>query len=148
AGERRNHDGTGFRLPPGVHDGAAVFADGFEIPFPRSGIDGLADSAQDAKAGQVVWLDPVYAPGHESADGSGGAVKNGHFVTVNNFPEAIAAREIGSAFVHDDAGAVRERAINDVTVAGDPADVCGAPINILVAQIENEFCAPHTLQQI
>src|SRR6202167_6108151 len=37
ARERRNHHGAGFRLPPSVDDGAAIFADGFEIPFPRGG---------------------------------------------------------------------------------------------------------------
>src|SRR5580704_11450798 len=93
-------------------------------------------------------LDPFRAPGHESADGGGGAVKDGNFVTIDNFPEAIAAREIRSAFVHDDAGGVGEWTVNDVTVAGDPADVCGTPIHVVVAQIENQSGAPHALQQV
>src|ERR1700722_5190202 len=50
AGQRRNHDRTSFGLPPGVNDGAAIFADGFEIPFPSGGIDGLTDGAEQAKA--------------------------------------------------------------------------------------------------
>src|SRR6202046_2144424 len=104
AGQRRNHDGTGFGLPPGVHDRAAIFADGFEIPFPRSGIDWLADGAENAKARQVVRFDPIYTPSHERADSGSGAVKNRYFVTVDDFPEAVLAREIGSAFVHHDGG--------------------------------------------
>src|SRR5271156_4034445 len=148
AGQRRNQDRAGFGLPPSVHDGAAIFADGFEIPFPRGGIDGLTDGAEDAKATQIVWLDPIHAPSHESADGGGGAVKDGNFVTVYNFPEAVLARKIGRAFVHHDGCAVRERAVNDVTVSGDPADVGGAPIKVFIAQIENEPGAPHALQQV
>ena len=92
--------------------------------------------------------DPLHAPGHEGADGGGGAVKNGDLVAIDNFPEAIALREVRSAFVHHDAGAVGKRAVDDVAVAGDPADVGGAPIDVVIAQIENQSGAPGALEQV
>ena len=45
-------------------------------------------------------------------------------------------------------GAVGERAVDDVAVAGDPADVGGAPVDVFVVQIEDEPGGPHRLQQI
>ena len=64
-------------------------------------------------------------------------------VTLDDLPEAIFARMIGRALVHHDARAVRERAVDDVAVAGDPADVGGAPVDVVVVQIEDEPGAPH-----
>src|ERR1700693_3357574 len=62
AGQRRNHDRTRFGLPPSVHDGTAIFSDGFEIPFPSGGVDGLSNRAEKAKARQVVRLDSFPVP--------------------------------------------------------------------------------------
>src|SRR5580704_3393852 len=105
-GKRGDQNRAGFRLPPGIHDGAAIFSNRFEIPFPCSGIDGFADGAEQTKAGEFVRSDPLHAPGHESAHGSGGAVKDGDLVAVNDFPEAILLREVWRAFIHYDARAV------------------------------------------
>ena len=49
AGQRRNHDGAGFGLPPGIDDRAALAADHAVIPHPRFGIDRLADGAEQAQ---------------------------------------------------------------------------------------------------
>ena len=50
AGQRRDHVAAGLGLPPGVDDRAAAVADHAEIPFPRLGIDRLADGAEQAQA--------------------------------------------------------------------------------------------------
>src|SRR5690606_8609182 len=39
AGQRRNHDGAGLRLPPRVDDGTTPAADDVAIPHPSFGID-------------------------------------------------------------------------------------------------------------
>src|SRR5262245_50277902 len=39
----RDHDSTGFRLPPGVDDRTTFGSDVFVIPDPRFGIDRFAD---------------------------------------------------------------------------------------------------------
>ena len=49
---------AGFRLPPGIDDGAALVADVFVIPDPRLGIDRLADGADQAQA-TTVCISPA-----------------------------------------------------------------------------------------
>eukprot|EP01136_Pigoraptor_vietnamica_P034612 Opistho-1_new@98791 len=56
ARQRRDHMAAGLRLPEGVDDGAAAAADVLVVPLPGSGVDGLADRAQQAQAAQVVAL--------------------------------------------------------------------------------------------
>src|SRR6266576_4558653 len=46
AGQRRDHDAARLRLPPRIHDGAALPADVLVIPHPRFRIDRLADAAE------------------------------------------------------------------------------------------------------
>jgi hypothetical protein len=43
AGQRRDHDAAGLRLPPCVDDRAATLPDNLVIPDPSLGIDRLAD---------------------------------------------------------------------------------------------------------
>ena len=43
----------------------------FVVPKPRLGVDGLADSAEDAQRGEVVLLGKVVAVAHERANGRG-----------------------------------------------------------------------------
>ena len=51
-----------------------------------------------------------------------------YFSTI--VPEAVVARVVGHALVHHDRRAVGERPVDDVAVAGDPADVGGAPEHV------------------
>src|SRR5262249_12617110 len=68
AGNWREHDVSGFGLPPGIDDGAAITADDFAIPHPGFRIDGLADSAEKPQARHVVLVRPLVAPLDEGAD--------------------------------------------------------------------------------
>ena len=130
---------AGFGLPPGVDDGAAVAADDFAIPHPGFGVDGLADGAEQAQAGQVVLFGPLVAPLDEGADGGGRGVEDGDFVAVDDVPEAVGLGKVGRAFVHQAGGAVLQRAVDDVAVAGDPADVGGAPVDVFFFEVEDPF---------
>ena len=47
--------------------------------------------------------------------------------------------KFGRTFVHQRRRAVGQRAVDDVAVARDPADVGGAPVDILIVQIEDVF---------
>ncbi len=137
AGNGRDHDLPGFRLPPGIDDRAAVVSDDFAIPHPRFRINGLADGPQQAQRIQLVLLRPLFAPLDESADGRGSGVEDGDLVAVDDGPEAVGLREVGRAFVHQRGAAVLQRTVHDVAVAGDPPNIGGAPVNIVVAQIED-----------
>ena len=75
----------------------------------------------------------------EGADRGRRGVENRDAVILDHFPEAAEVRCVRRAFVHHLGDAVSQRAVNDVGVPGDPADVGGAPVNILVAHVENVF---------
>ena len=77
------------------------------------------------------------APAHEGADGGRRGVEDRHAVALDDLPEAILVRPVGRAFVHHDGGAVGERAVDDVAVAGHPADVGRAPVDVVVLQVED-----------
>ena len=137
AGQGRDHDHAGFGLPPGIDDGAAVAADDLVVPHPGFGIDRLADGAEQAQARQVVLLRPLVAPLDEGADGGGRGVEDVDLVSLDDAPEAVGLGEVGRAFVHQAGRAVLQRAVDDVAVAGDPADIGGAPVDVFVLEIED-----------
>src|SRR5690606_28583377 len=130
AGQRGDHDAAGLGLPPGVHHGGAVAADVLAVPDPCLGVDRFADRAQDAQGRQVELGGDLVAPLHERADRGGRGVEDAHAVLLHDLPEAALVRGVRGAFVHDLGGAVGERAVDDVGVAGDPADVGGAPVHV------------------
>ncbi len=137
AGDGRDEDGAGFGLPPGVDDGAAVVADLLAIPHPRFGIDGLADGAEQAERVELELFDVLVAPLDEGADGGGRGVEDGDLVVVDDLPEAGEVGPVGRAFVHEHGCAVLQRAVDDIGVAGDPADVGRAPVDVFVAEVED-----------
>ena len=139
AGQRRDHDRAGFGLPPGVDDRAALAADELVVPDPRFGVDRLADRSEQPQRRQIVLLRPLGAPAHERADRGRRRVEDRDAVLLDQRPEAILLRPVGRAFVHQHRRAVGQRAVDDVAVAGDPADVGGAPVDVLVAQIEHQL---------
>ena len=77
------------------------------------------------------------APLHEGADRGRRGVEDGDAVSLDDPPEAVALGPVGRALVHQDRGAVGERAVDDVGMPGDPADVGGAPEDVLVLQVED-----------
>ncbi len=71
------------------------------------------------------------------ANGCRGGVKNGDAVFFDESPKAAFVGPVGRAFVHEHRGAGGQRAVNDVTVAGDPAAIGRAPEHVVVAVIED-----------
>ena len=138
-GERGNHDRSGFGLPPGVDDGTASGADFLVIPHPRLGVDRLADRAEEAERGEIVFIDPFVAPFDEGADGGRRGVENGHAVVLDDAPEAVRVGPVRGTFIHQAGHAIGQRTVDQVAMAGDPADVGAAPIDVVLAEIENVF---------
>jgi hypothetical protein len=147
-GERGDHDGARFRLPPGVDDRAFLFADQGVIPHPGLGVDGLADGTEQAERIEAVAKDVIVAPAHEGADGGGGRVEDGQPVAVDHLPEAIGLRAGWGALVEEDGRAVREQAVDDVAVAGDPADVGRAEIAVGLLEVEDVVRAELRPEQV
>ena len=128
---------AGFGLPPGVHDRAALAADVIVIPDPGFGIDRLADRAEQAQALERMPRWQLRAPAHERANRGRRGVENVHAVLIDDGPEAVAIGEIGRALVHERSAAVGQRPVDDVGMPGDPADVGGAPVDVVLLDVED-----------
>ncbi len=137
ARQRRDQDAAGLGLPPGVDDRAAVVADHVVVPLPGFRIDRLADGAEQAQRFARGLLHRVVAALHQRADGGRRGVEDVDLVLVAHFPEARGGRIVRHALEHQADGAVRERPVDDVAVAGDPADVGGAPVDVAVVIVEH-----------
>ena len=74
---------------------------------------------------------------HQGPNGGRRGVEDVYLVAFDDIPEAAEIRIIGNAFEHQAGGAVEERTIDDVGMAGDPADVRGAPEDLAGAIIED-----------
>ena len=137
AGQRRDHDAAGLGLPPGVDDRAASVADHVEIPFPGFRVDRLADRAQHPQRFARGLLHMRVAGAHQRADGGRRGVEDVDLVLVDHLPEARRRGIVGHAFEHQRGGAIGERAVDDVAVAGHPADIGRAPVDIAVMVVED-----------
>ena len=147
-GQRRDHDAAGLGLPPRVHHRAAAFADHAVVPLPRFGIDGLADGAEDPQARAAGAGDVFVALTHELADGGGRGVEDVDAVLVDDPPAARGVGVGGHAFEHQRRRAVGQRAVDDVRVTGDPADVGGAPVDVAVVVVEDVLVRHGGVQQV
>ena len=86
--QRRDHDGAGFGLPPGIHDGTAGLAHHLVIPLPGFRVDRFAYRAQQLQAGPGGFGDRLVAQAHEGANGGGCGVEDIHLVLVHHLPAA------------------------------------------------------------
>src|SRR5581483_10269650 len=148
AGYGRHHDGAGLGLPPRVDDRELFLADDAVIPDPRLRIDRLADAAEQAQLREIVLVREFLAGFHQRADRGRRGVEDRDLVVLADPPEAPGVGNHRAAFVHDDRRAARERAVADVAVTGDPADVRRAPEHVVVAQIEDPLSRHVHAEQI
>ena len=148
-GQRADHDRAGLGLPPGVDDRGRAAADHLAVPHPRLGVDRLADRAEQAQARQVELLRDLAAELHERADRGGRGVEDAHPVLLDDLPPAAGVRGVGGALVEHLGRAVGERAVDHVAVAGDPADVGGAPVDVgLGVQVEDVLVGERDLGEV
>nr|GBO98261.1 hypothetical protein RVX_3300 [Nitratidesulfovibrio sp. HK-II] len=112
-------------------------ADVLVVPHPRFGVDGFAHRTKNAQRGQVVLLRPVRAFAHQGADDRGRGVEDVDPELFHDVPEPVRPRPRGHALEHQRGAAKGQRAVHDVAVPGDPADVGGAPVHVVVMQVEH-----------
>src|SRR5882757_5792108 len=125
---------AGFGLPPGVHDSGFAFADDFVIPAPNFRLNGFANSGHVLE-GVVVFSGLVGAGFAEHSNGGGGSVEDVDAEAFGDTPGASGVGELRDAFIEDAGGGESERAVHDVRVAGDPADVGHAPVDVAGLQV-------------
>ncbi len=143
-----DEDAAGLGLPPGVDDGATRFADRLVVPVPRFGIDRLTDRTQQAQARTIGAFDRGGAFGHHRADGGRRGVENVHLVLVDDLGDTRDVRVVGHPFVHQRGRAVGQRAVDDVAVPGDPADVGGTPEDLARPVVEYPLVGQRHIQQV
>ena len=147
-GQRRDHDAAGLGLPPGIDDGQLRLADIEMVPHPGLGIDRLAHGAQEAQAGEVVTLGGLLAVAHQGADDGGRGVENIDLELLHDLPETVRPGIGGHALEHQGGGAEAQRTIEDIGVAGDPADIRGAPVDVVVLQVKDPLAGVHGIGQV
>ena len=130
AGQGGAEEAAGFRLPPGVDDDGLALADAFVVPAPDLGLDRLADRGHVLEV-VVVLGGLVRADLAEHPDRGGRGVEDVHAELLGDPPRAAGVRVVRGALVEDAGGAEGERPVDDVGVAGDPADVRHAPVRVV-----------------
>ena len=113
-------------------------ADHLVVPEPRLRVDRLADAAEQAQRREVVGCRILGSPLHAGADRGRRRVHDRHAVALDDLPPDVLVRIVRRSLVHDAGRAVGERPVDDVAVAGDPADVGRAPVDVVVRlQVED-----------
>ena len=86
-----------------------------------------------------MLLHRLIALAHQGADGGRGGVEGVDLVLVDNLPEPVRSRPGRHALEHQRDGAVRERSVDDIGVARDPADIGRAPVDVARLVVEDVF---------
>src|SRR5262249_21719004 len=118
---------AGFGLPPGVYNRGFVFANDFVIPTPDFGLDWLADGGHVFK-GIVIFFRLIGTSFAEHSNGSGRSVEDVDAEAFGDAPGASGVGELRDTFVKNAGRSQSERAVDNVGMAGDPADVGHTPV--------------------
>ena len=109
------------------------------VPIPCLGVDRLSDTAQDTKAAEVVVLDVVGAETTKQTNSSRRGVELRKLVLLDSLPVARWGGVYGGGLEHGGRDTVGKRAVDDVGVASDPADVGHARKLVVGVDIEDVF---------
>src|SRR5262249_3164530 len=107
------------------------------------GIDRLSDGPKNLEAREVVFLRVALAPLHERTNSRRCGVKLSYTVTLEDVPQSIFGWKVGSPFVHQSRHSIRKNSIEDIAMAGAPADVGGAPKKLIRFwnEVEHVLCS-------
>ena len=104
----------------------------FQYQSQALGLIGSPTVPEQAQLREVVLVGLLDPPLHARADGGRRRVEERDPVALAELPPDVLGRVVGRALVHHRGHPVHQRAVDDVGVAGDPADVGGAPAHVLV----------------
>ncbi len=127
--------------PPGIDDDDIAPADDAVVPIPRLRDLLARRQSREGEGSERSWALGRQIALSELARESrwGMCGENADTILLDDAPPAVELREIGSAFVHHAGRAGGEWSIDDVAVAGDPADIGRAPIGVFFLEIEDPF---------
>ena len=148
ARQRGDHKAAGFGLPPGVHHRALLVTDLLPVPLPGFRVNRFADRAKNAQRGAVCAFDSFVAFRHQGANSRRGGIENADLMLIDDLAHARRRRPVRHPFEHQGGGAAGQWAVQQIAMAGDPAHVGGAPINIARMVVENVFKGGGRIDQI
>jgi hypothetical protein len=114
-----------------------LVADHVVVPLPGLGVDRLADRAEEPEALARALLHRCVALAHQRADRRRRGVEDRDLVLVDRFPEAAETRVVRHALEHHAGRAGGQRPVDDIAVARHPADVGGAPEDVVLVVVED-----------
>src|SRR5258708_40256408 len=80
---------------------------------------------------------PGLPESHQTSDGGWGGIQDRDPIPFDLLPNAVGLRIAGTGFRHKGGRSVHERRVNDIGMSGDPTRVRGAPVSILILNIEH-----------
>ena len=95
-----------------------------------------------------MLLDEFLALAHQRADRGGGGVEDVDLVLGADLPEAAGIGVGRHALEHHRGRPVGEGPVDDVAVAGDPADIGGAPVDVALVVVEDVFVGHRRIGEI
>ena len=150
ARQRGDHDGAGLGLPPGVDDRAACRRRcSRRYHIQASGLIGsptLPSTRSDDRSNSAGMSSPHFMNVRIAV---GRGVEDRDAVLLDDLPEPALVRGVRRALVHHLRRAVGQRAVDDVAVPGDPADVGRAPVDVgLRLEVEHRVVGVRRLGQV
>src|SRR4028119_90328 len=137
AGQRRAHNGARLCLPPLVDDRTTLLAYVLVVPQPGIWVDRLARGPQQPQGRQVaIPYRLIGACLLERPYGSGSRVEGGDLLLLYDLEPAVVVRVGGRPLELDGSTAYDQRPVDEVGVAGDPADVRRAPEDVLFLVVQ------------
>ena len=125
-------------MPPGVDNHRLTLADGFVVPAPNLGLDGFTHCGHVLEV--VVVLGGFIMTGFaQHANGRGRGVEDVDIQALGDSPYPARVGVGRDTFVEDAGRSQRQRTVNNIGVARDPADVGHAPVNILGMNVLDVF---------
>jgi len=148
AGQARDQMAAGFRLPPGIDNGATPVTDHVVIPFPSLGVDGFAHGAEQAQGFARGLFHRAIAFAHQCADRGRRGVEHRDLVLVADLPETRGVGIVGHALEGNRGGADGQRSVHQVAMAGHPAHVGGTPVDVAFLYVKGELGGHGCVQQV
>ena len=91
---------------------------------------------------------PLVSVPHHGPEGGGRGVEDVDLVLLHDLPETVGLGIVGNPLEHQAGGPCGQRTVNDVAVPGDPADIGGAPEDILIPVIKDPLEGGHDKEEV
>lgn len=146
--ERRNNNGSGFRLPEGIDNCTLLATDVFVEPMPSFGVDRFPNTSQYTNAAEIVALDVFCAESTKETYSCGSRIELCELVLLNSLPVTRGCGIYGRGFEHGCRDTIGKRAVNNISVTSDPTNISHASELVLWVKIKHVFDSQSGAKQV